>query len=504
MNGRCKRMEKLYVAAMDLGGSGGKVQLGGYDGSRLEMRTADRFRNESVRLLNEQYWDFLHISDAFSKGLRSAAAEADGEIAALAATTFGHSVVLFDRAGRFFSQPYAVYPGRLDSAMKYVKERISPFDLHLRTGAEFRNYLTVVQLCAYLTNQEKQILDMANSALLWPDALNYVFGGEMCAERTAASVGGLYNLEKADWDVEIACRMGLNPQLMQPICESGHVLGEVRRDIRAAAGVRSKTKLVCAPGHDTASAIFAMPAEGAFISMGTMGLTGWTMDAPVANEYTFQEKMGNYALPENKNMLMTATRCMWYLERCRDALCAAGAAKTYEEISAMAAAREGGRFLIDLNDDAYLEQPENIMENIALYCSRTGQGEMNGAADVLRCIFDSIAWAIVRSFRTFENVMGRMPEQVCVLGGGGRNAYLMQLIADALGAKLIVPEYEATSCGVLLSELIALGELSGAEQAKELVRRSVPIRTYAPQRSCDLTYAERLYENIIPLREALA
>lgn len=496
-------MERLNIAALDLGGSGGKVQLGTFDGNTLEIQEICHFHNESVRVLNEQYWDFLNISASFTKGLCNAAARTNGEIAALAATTFGHSIVLFDQKGRFFTQPYSVYPGRLDSAMEYVEKSISQYFLHLRTGVEFRNYLTIVQLCAYITNGEQELLSQAGSALLWSDALNYLFGGLMHSERTAASVGGLYNLKKADWDTEIAQIMGIKPQILQPICESCQIQGDVRKDIRMATGIRSKAKLVCAPGHDTAAAVFAMPEEGAFISLGTMGLTGWVTDVPITTEYTFSNKMGNYALPENKNMLMTATRCMWYLEHCRDALSATGNAKSYEEIITMVAARKGGRYYIDLNDDAYLERPGSIIENIVLYCNRTGQGEIEDVADVMRCIFDSIAFAITQSFKAFEKVIGCMPVQVCVLGGGGKNAFLMQLISDALGASLIVPEYEATSCGVLLSELIALGELSNAEQAKELVRRSIPIRTYHPQQNLDLSYAEKMFENRVSLRDVV-
>jgi rhamnulokinase len=70
-----------------------------------------------------------------------------------------------------------------------------------------------------------------------------------------------------------------------------------------------------------------------------------------------------------------------------------------------------------------------------------------------------------------------------MLGGGIQNKLLCQFTANAIGRPVWAGPVEASSIGNVLVQYMTLGELSGLEKARSLVRRSFPLQTYEPQES---------------------
>lgn len=489
-------MNTLNLISYDVGGSGGKVQLGRFDGNSLQSETVSRYHNSTIAVFSDQYWDFLKMVEARDQGVARAAAQLSGQIASLATTTFGNGFILLDHRGRPFSMSYGVYPERLNPALQAVDHALPLRELHYRTGAEVRNYITAVQLKAYHVHDEPELLDYADRILLYPDALNYTLSGVLQAECTAASVGGLYNPRQQNWDAHIMNSLGYPISKFAPIVPCLTVQGEVRRDVSSRLGMKPGARVVNAAGHDTASAVYALPAmnDTMFISLGTMALIGCEVDHLIANEKTYAARLANCGSPDGQNILMSAIRCMWHLEKCREYFAARGEAVDYAQIIEWARQEPEMQRVIDLDDDDYLSSPHDIPRLIATYCEKTGQRPIRSRAELFRCLFDSIVWAVAREYAVICDASGLAPQQVYVLGGGGRNVFLMQLFADCLGCEIIVPQYEATSYGVLLAQLVALGELEGRRQVKDLVCRSVAALRYTPQRSIDLSMPVRHWQ----------
>jgi rhamnulokinase len=67
-----------------------------------------------------------------------------------------------------------------------------------------------------------------------------------------------------------------------------------------------------------------------------------------------------------------------------------------------------------------------------------------------------------------------------VVGGGAANGLLCQLTADVTGLPVVAGPVEATAIGNLLVQIIADGGLRDLQEARELVRSSVPVRRYDP------------------------
>jgi rhamnulokinase len=67
------------------------------------------------------------------------------------------------------------------------------------------------------------------------------------------------------------------------------------------------------------------------------------------------------------------------------------------------------------------------------------------------------------------------------VGGGSRNTLLNQLVADVTGRKVVAGPNEATAAGNLLVQAIGSGEVSGLDQAREIVRQSFQIAEFQPK-----------------------
>jgi sugar (pentulose or hexulose) kinase len=102
-------------------------------------------------------------------------------------------------------------------------------------------------------------------------------------------------------------------------------------------------------------------------------------------------------------------------------------------------------------------------------------------AQIVRTIIDSLAMSYRIAAEDISAASGHTIETIRVVGGGANNTLLQQATADATGLPVITGATEATVLGNVAVQLIALGELSGLDQAWEVISQSVNEKTYLPQ-----------------------
>jgi len=66
-------------------------------------------------------------------------------------------------------------------------------------------------------------------------------------------------------------------------------------------------------------------------------------------------------------------------------------------------------------------------------------------------------------------------------GGGIQNQALCQATANALGIDVVAGPIEATSCGNVITQMLATGQLETLSQGRDLIRHSFEFKTYTPQ-----------------------
>ena len=100
--------------------------------------------------------------------------------------------------------------------------------------------------------------------------------------------------------------------------------------------------------------------------------------------------------------------------------------------------------------------------------------------EIARCVYESLALKYRCAIGHLEKISGRKMDSMNMVGGGIQNKMLMQMAADAMDRPVIAGPVEGAAIGNLLMQAVALGEVSGIGELREIVRRSEDVVRYEP------------------------
>jgi rhamnulokinase len=467
-----------HYLAFDLGAESGRAMLGTLDGGRLEIEELHRFANTPVRVFDALYWDTLRLWHEIQRGLAIAGRERRLRLDGIGIDTWGVDFALLGADGALADNPRHYRDARTNGVMEKVFSVAPRAEVFAQTGIQFMQINSLYQFYA-LKLAGSPALEAARTLLFMPDLLNYWLTGVARAELTIASTSQFYDPRKKTWARDLLERLGLPTHILPEIVAPGTRLGALLGSVAEAAGLGAVP--VYATGcHDTASAVAAVPAEGAnwcYISSGTWSLMGAELDEPVIDERVLVQNLTNEIGAGGKVRFLKNIAGLWLLQECRRAwaLEGAGPQYTYEELTRLAGEAGPARALID--PDAFLE-PGDMPRKIAEHCRARGLAPPETPGEFTRMILESLAERYRQVLESLETLAGRRFEAIHIVGGGSRNALLNQLVADATGRTVIAGPSEATAIGNVLIQAIGAGELSGLEEARGVVRRSFGVERY--------------------------
>jgi len=109
---------------------------------------------------------------------------------------------------------------------------------------------------------------------------------------------------------------------------------------------------------------------------------------------------------------------------------------------------------------------------------------------------ESLALLYRRRLDELERLTGRKIERLHIVGGGSRNGLLNQFTANACQVPVLAGPAEATAAGNILIQAIALGHLASLEAARQIVKRSFPVRVFEPLETDQWMAANARFESL--------
>lgn len=475
-------MSSGAVAAVDLGATSGRVMLAEVGPDRLEMRPVARFANDPVSLWNGRrdalHWDIAGLYRNVCDGLAAAGHEAP-DLMGIGVCSWAVDYGLL-RDGRLLSTPHHYRDERTSRGVELVHAQIGPEELYRRNGIQFLPFNTVYQLAA---EKADGLLDLADTALLVPDLINYWLTGIAAAERTNVSTTALLTLDGA-WDTELMQRLGLPVSLLPDLVEAGSVRGPLLPDVRARLALPVSAEVVSVASHDTASAVAAIPMrseKAAYISCGTWGLVGVELSAPVVSDAARQANFTNEVGTDGRIRFLHNVMGMWLLSETMRQFDRDGQSLELGALLAEAAEMPGPAEVFDTDDPRFLP-PGDIPGRIAQWYAERDLPAPDGPAAMVRAIVESLAAAFAAAVRTAAELTGVDVREVHIVGGGSQNELLCQLTADRLGMPLLAGPVEATALGNVLLTARARGLVTGdLESLRALVAARFPVKRFEPQ-----------------------
>lgn len=473
------------VWAFDLGASNGRLMVSQFDGNYLHLDEIHRFPNHPVQLTGHYYWDILRIYQEMKNGMVKSIQKGFRTIESLSIDTWGVDFGLISASGELLGNPYSYRDPHTNESLKEIVKTIPKEELFTRTGVEPAAINTICQLNAIKENNPG-LLERAETLLLTPNLLSYLFSGMKVNEYTISTTTSLYNFQQRNWDFSIMEALNFPKHLMANIVETGTIIGSTLDSINQEVGT-SPVKVVAGAGHDTACALAALPIKvenAAFMSCGTWILMGVQVSEPVVSKEALQWGFTNEGTADGEYRLLKNTMGLWLIQKCRAAWLNEGISITYEEEGQLIRNSKPFQSLIDPDDPEFFN-PENMPKKIREYCVKKVQQPPEAKGEFLRCILESLSlkyrWVIER----LELLIGKSIEVIHMGGGGIQNEFLCQFTANATNRRVVAGPIEASAIGNSLTQWIALGEIKDLKEGREIVEQSFQVRTYEPQNQAD-------------------
>lgn len=481
---------KVYLA-LDLGAESGRVVAGAFDGRKLVLDEIHRFPNAPVSVLGTIYWDALSLFSEIKRGLSIAAKKEGGSLAGLGVDTWGVDYGLLGARGELLGNPCHYRDARTDGMMDEAFRRVPKKEIYQRTGIQFMFFNTVYQVLSEVVH-DTAALAASDRLLFMPDLLNYWLTGCKANERTIASTSQMYDPNSRGWSLPLLEGLGIPPRILGEIVPPGTLLGPLSSPVAEETGAGALK--VVAPGcHDTASAVAAVPSQGArsaYLSSGTWSLMGMESPLPIVTERSFEYGFTNEIGVCDTVRVLKNISGLWLVQECRRTWAARGEDLGYDELTRLAEQAPPFSAVIDPDHPSFAragDMPARIEE----FCTRTGQRPPAGKGAVIRTALESLALRYRSVLAMLEEIAGAKLSPLHIVGGGSKNRLLNQFTANALNRSVIAGPVEATSAGNILMQMIGTGELASLAQGRELIRTSFETKVYEPidPRSWDQAYA---------------
>ncbi len=475
-------MKQLDLMAFDIGASNGRAILGCFDGNKLTLSELLRFENEYRISENLFYWNAEGLFTRLKEAFAAYVAGGGKSLRAFGIDTWGVDFGLLDKNGHLIGSPRA-YRCANDEEMLAAWNTVSKRNIFNRTGVAAMNFNTLYQLYRRRMHRDAQLSE-AQTMLLIPDLLGYYFTGDRLSEYTNVTTTNMFNPAAMDWDWSLIDAFELPRHIFTPIDRAGSLRGKMMPGIADEIGIKAMP-LVAVGTHDTASAVAAIPGRGsfAFCSSGTWSLFGVETDKAVLTDEVFGSNFSNEGTVQGGFRPLKNIMGLWLIQRCRRAWNQKGMNLSWDDIVDAAQKEPPFRSIIDPDCPAFFadgDTGETMDMKIRSFCELTHQPVPETVGQVARCIYESLAlkyrWAVER----LEAIKAEPIDTLNIVGGGMLNKLLNQMSADATGRRVITGPTEGACIGNLLMQAVALGELSGIADVRDVVARSFETQEYEP------------------------
>lgn len=474
-------MNALNVLGIDLGASSGRAMLGTLEGKKLTIREIHRFLNEPVTLCGRFVWDMPRLFHEIKQALLKLSKSGE-TVDAIGIDTWGVDFGLLDKNGHLLSLPVHYRDARTNGIPEKVRAIIPDGELFARTGIAFNSFNTLYQLYA-MKEEGDPALESAQDLLFLPDLLAYFLTGRKGTEYTIASTSQLLNPFTRDWDRELMEKLGIPAHIFGEVKLPGTVRGTLLPEIAKECGV-AEIPVIAIGGHDTASAVAAVPAQEkdfAYISSGTWSLLGAEVQKPLCTEGVMKANYTNEGGVDGSIRLLKNIMGLWIIQECKREWDRRGSETSFGELVELSMQAPAFKAILDVDDACFLA-PGDMPARIQAYCAKSGQPVPEGKGEISRVIYESLAlkyrWAIER---LEEDMLKKPIEALHIVGGGSKNALLNRFTAEAIKRPVIAGPDEGTIIGNLLVQAQALGAISGIRELREVVENSFPTKTFLPE-----------------------
>lgn len=482
------------VLAFDFGASSGRAIIGTLDNGRITLNEVHRFSNDPVTVNGTFYWDVLRLFHEIKQGLLKA--KQAGGFDSIGIDTWGVDFGLLDKDGVLLENPVHYRDKRNIGMVEKAAKYIGKDEMYKLTGIQFMDFNTAFQLLSIKENRP-ELLARAESLLFMPDLFAYFLTGNKVSEYSIATTSQLVDINTRDWSKEMLEKLGLPEKIFNRIVPSGSVTGYLSDEICEELGLE-KVPVIAVCGHDTQSAVTAVPSEKedfAFISSGTWSLFGTETKKPIVNDLSYSFNVTNEGGFGYSTAFLKNICGLWLIQESRRQWIREGKEYSYAELEKAALREKPFARFID-PDAPEFAVPGNLPARITEYCRRTGQSVPENEGQTVRCIYESLALRYRAVLEGIEKCTGKNYDSLNVVGGGTKDTLLCKMTADACNITVYAGPIEATVMGNVAVQLISGGDIADVVEARRIIANSGQLKCYSPENTAAWDEAYEKFKSV--------
>ncbi len=360
------------------------------------------------------------------EGLRRGGGTAGG-IEAIGLTGQMHGATLLDESGEVLRPAILWNDGRSEAECAELEQAV-PLSREI-TGNLMMPGFTAPKLL-WVSKHEPRLFDRVRRVLLPKDWLRWRMTGDHATDLSDAAGTMWLDVGKREWSDELLSACGLSAGHMPQLHEGPEVTGKLLPELAQRWGLRA-IPVVAGASDNAAGALGAgvVNPGDAMMSLGTSGVVFVATGAFVANP---QQAVHSFchALPLRwhlMSVMLSAASCLEFT---------AGLLGEHDVAALLAQAEQHG-----LRDDTPLFLPY-------LNGERTPHNNPHGKAvffgmhagtqreDLMNATLEGVCLGMAQGIAALQAVQPGL-ERVSLIGGGSRNAYWAQMMADATGLQVV-------------------------------------------------------------------
>lgn len=472
--------ESKNMLSFDFGNSTLRAILCRFDGEKITSEVVLSESNEMIKIDEYFYWDLLRIFSFMKRSVEKAAHEV--KLDSVGICTWGVDFMLFDEGNHMLSNALS-YRNSIGAEVIEKQSAEEQEAMFYRTGI-LSDKINSIYMLKGIHEKMPSIASQAKKLLMIPDILTYFMTGVMENEPSEISTTQALDVRSMTISREQCEAMGVDPDIFQKIGEHGKVIGYIKREILDEMKVDYDIPFICAPSHDTASAVFGIPCEDEeffFVSSGTWALIGAQIKEPVLTKEVMEGRLTNEVgafgritlLKNSIGMFITQRLKAEYQRDIQDTV-------SWNEFTDLARGFEGTPGIFDVNHEDFFN-PVHMGQAIRKHLHpEDPEGKLDWN-EIVASVFASMAESYCVGLKAVMKATGKETDVIYVVGGGSKNAIINQACADSLGKKIVTCDMECSCVGCGAAQLAGICPELSYGDLRKIITASLKTNTYYPK-----------------------
>ena len=281
-------MKTYRFLAFDCGTTSGRAILGTFADGTFRMEEVYRFPNQTLEIGGKYFWNVYGFYEHLLKCLTELG-KRHIPLDSIGINTWGCDFGCIGHDGTLLCLPRAYCDPYTEGIPEKLFQKVSREQLYALIGIQAINYNSIFQMFAQ-AEEGSVAYRHAKRILFMPDLLAYMLTRGKVCETTIASTSGLMNPKTQQFVPSLMAAVGLTEDHIPDRVQPGEVVGRLRFNIAKETGL-GEVPVVAVAGHDTASAVVAVPAENerfAYLISGAQNIMGIEVNEPIITERSAQ------------------------------------------------------------------------------------------------------------------------------------------------------------------------------------------------------------------------